>query len=56
MTAKFNTRVLETFRIYRTVFGEEKTVFRPEHENTVSVDEVNEVEKLPCMITGSAKP
>ena len=38
------------------LFSETKEpVFKPEHENAVSVNEVNEVEKVPRMITGSAK-
>ena len=36
------------------LFSETKEpVFKPEHENAVSVNEVNEVERVPCMIAGS---
>ena len=35
------------------LFSETKElVFKPEHENAVSVNEVNEVERVPCMIAG----
>ena len=38
------------------LFSERKEpVFKPKHVNTVCANEVNEVEKVPCMITGSAK-